>query len=303
MVDVVFIVDDTAKWHAANRLLHPDHYTGVGGWGERWVQLLQGPGAAMYYNTLLPMPSGVQGAQPGQELKYGVISTADLLADCAQWRTLYMAGRLHKPIRPLQPLPSRIAAAQRQNLAAAAAAASLMLPPSFTAWSWLCAITGLSYTGDFRMLVGEHPAKVSNIVEGNLQRFGALYAPFVGPGGVVDLATPSPTATLARLPSAAAARSIWLRRDASPQGTQQALACLPPRLQACIRSSVAAPGTGGGPDAWRGIARATKTHISRTVAYPAGVQSFKGLLTAGWQKSAAYAGAKLQKQLRALLRR
>jgi len=38
-------------------------------------------------------------------------------------------------------------------------------------------IAALSYTGDFRMVFGENPNKVSNIVTANLPHFHALYAP------------------------------------------------------------------------------------------------------------------------------
>ncbi len=39
------------------------------------------------------------------------------------------------------------------------------------------AITGLSYHGDFRMVLGENPHKVANIVLANQHHFGTLYAP------------------------------------------------------------------------------------------------------------------------------
>ena len=52
-------------------------------------------GSRMFFNTLIPWESGM--------IKYGVISTADLLSDCLDWDTLYTAGRLHKPVRMLNP--------------------------------------------------------------------------------------------------------------------------------------------------------------------------------------------------------
>jgi len=64
-------------------------------------------------------------------IKYGVISTADLVDDLLQWRSFYVSGRMQKPVRILKTVPT-VAAAATENLRSALAAALLMSPPSFS---------------------------------------------------------------------------------------------------------------------------------------------------------------------------
>lgn len=44
-------------------------------------------GAALYYNTAVPVP-----LQPGRAMKYGVISTHALRRDLLDWTWIYAAG-------------------------------------------------------------------------------------------------------------------------------------------------------------------------------------------------------------------
>ena len=62
-----------------------------------------------YYNTLVEHELGCL-------IKYGVVSSAALEADLTDWKHLYLAGRLHKPVVPLTgTLPS----SYHDNLASA----------------------------------------------------------------------------------------------------------------------------------------------------------------------------------------
>jgi mitochondrial translocator assembly and maintenance protein 41 len=66
---------------------------------------------------------------------------------------------MQKPVRVFkehEPLSGPMQA----NLRSAVRAAMLMLPQSFTDWELFTRIAGLSYRGDFRMVVGENPKKV-----------------------------------------------------------------------------------------------------------------------------------------------
>ena len=74
-----------------------------------------------------------------------------------------MAGRLHKPVKVLESDPS-LQAALNANLCAAVTASLLLLPQHFTEEELFLNLAAISYTGDFRMVVGEDKNKVANIV-------------------------------------------------------------------------------------------------------------------------------------------
>ena len=69
-----------------------------------------------------------------------MIRTSSLLSDLAQWDTLYVAGRMRKPVATLA-ADERVAAASDGNLRAALACALLLLPVR----SWLLAQTARSH--------------------------------------------------------------------------------------------------------------------------------------------------------------
>jgi translocator assembly and maintenance protein 41 len=177
MLDVIFVVDDPQEWHAQNVALHPEHYSAAARLGAPALALIQALPAGLYFNTGMPLPGAPPPApgNPVQQLKYGVVSTQALLQDLLQWRSLYVAGRLHKPVRFLKPPPAHLVAPFQANIASAMAASLLLLPGRFPLHSWLHCMCGLSYRGDFRMAVGENPHKVTNIAAANTQHFMKLY--------------------------------------------------------------------------------------------------------------------------------
>ena len=127
-----------------------------------------------------------------QKLKYGVISIDAHCRDLLDWETLYISGRMQKPVcrclavshdttdkyrkqvRILQD-DFRVRLANQVNLASAFRTALLLLPEQFTEIQFYETIAGLSYQGDFRMAVGENPFKVRNIVSAQLNSFRSLY--------------------------------------------------------------------------------------------------------------------------------
>jgi hypothetical protein len=205
MLDMIFAVENSKAWHASNLALNRSHYSFP--WhflGEGMIEAVQSKsGAGIWYNTLVPIP----GASNGATMKYGVMSVDNLLDDLLNWRFLYAAGRLHKPVRiaPFvqgavcdysnqrkndhhDPKSSSFAegerreeiiAASRENLRHALRAALLMLPGEFSAEELYTAIAALSYNGDWRMVFGENPFKVSNIVAAQISLFHSLYGPIL----------------------------------------------------------------------------------------------------------------------------
>lgn len=111
----------------------------------------------------------------GQTIKYGVTTVDNLCSDLLNWNTLYLAGRMHKPIRIIKDDP-RVRLAQQVNLTSAIRAALLTLPEKFSETELFERIAGVSYSGDIRMLLpAENRNKVGNIVQKQGPQFKELY--------------------------------------------------------------------------------------------------------------------------------
>ncbi|GFO11976.1 phosphatidate cytidylyltransferase, mitochondrial [Plakobranchus ocellatus] len=173
MLDFIFVVNKPKSWHRQNIELHPHHYSSLRRLGPHTISRLQDRyGAGVYFNTLVSME--------GRLIKYGVISTARLITDLLDWETLYISGRLHKPVS-LIVIPSNedLLTAMKVNLQSAVHAALLLLPDMFTEEQLFSTIAGLSYAGDFRMAIAEDSNKVKNIVKPNLALFRQMYGPIL----------------------------------------------------------------------------------------------------------------------------
>lgn len=112
---------------------------------------------------------------PEQTIKYGVTTVDNLCSDLLNWNTLYLAGRMHKPIRIIKD-DARVRLTQQVNLVSAVRAALLTLPEEFSETELFERIAGISYTGDPRMLLpAENRGKVGNIVRRQAPQFKELY--------------------------------------------------------------------------------------------------------------------------------
>lgn len=172
MIDFIFGVSYTQHWHSLNLQEHRDHYSGLGSLGSYAVSKVQDSfGAGAYFNPYITVN--------GVLIKYGVVNIDTLCRDLSEWDTMYIAGRLQKPVKILRDNPS-VRLANQVNLISAVRAALLLLPENFTEQELYTTIAGLSYKGDPRMSVGgDDPKKVSNIVKYQLENFRRLYAPLI----------------------------------------------------------------------------------------------------------------------------
>ncbi|KAK5107250.1 hypothetical protein LTR62_001604 [Meristemomyces frigidus] len=179
VIDFIFGVSHTQHWHSLNLMQHPDHYSGLKylPYNSAAISRVQDNfGAGVYFNPYITIN--------GTMIKYGVVNLDTLGKDLNQWNSLYLAGRLQKPVKILRDDP-RIRMANQVNLISALRTALLMLPETFTERQLYERIAGLSYLGDPRMTsflgmgASENPNKVSNIVGAQLPGFRQLYVPLI----------------------------------------------------------------------------------------------------------------------------
>lgn len=175
MIDFIFVVDDAEKWHHSNLKMNHSHYSALSYLGCNCIAKMQtNIQSRLYFNSMISIK------EENAVIKYGVITENDAIADLLDWENLYIAGRLHKPVKILhQPSSSELKTALQLNLRSAVHAALLILPEYFTIIEFYQTITALSYNGDFRMIFGEDKNKVRNIVLGHKGKFNELYNPIL----------------------------------------------------------------------------------------------------------------------------
>jgi mitochondrial translocator assembly and maintenance protein 41 len=266
MIDLMFGVDDAVAFHQHNIRMNPEHYSVMGSLGANTVAQVQSWGAGVYFNAFIPWSAGMQA-------KYGVISNEALIHDLEHWDSLYLAGRLHKPVKLLRCTPS-IEKALHTNLTHAVSVATLILPQQFDELQLYQTICSLSYAGDIRTQVGgENPNKVDNIVTANLTRFRKLYAPILA------------KSTLIRSSSQDA---LSFEHDAiSDAARLKAVDSLPANMKLQLYgddTTIAPPQK-----------EAILAAVQNIVARSSRAQTVKGILTSGIVKSVKYAFMKLRK--------
>lgn len=297
MIDLIFCVDNASKWHELNIKQNPSHYSGLKYFGHNFVSKFQENfGAKIYYNTLVPIE--------GVMIKYGVISTRDMVTDLLEWSDLYLAGRLHKPVEILKNTSnSELLTALQLNLQSAVHSALLILPESFTEYEFYHVLSNLSYAGDFRMILGEKKNKVENIVKPQLKSFRQLYKPILNTlSDYVDFPNIKKDPLSSGDPQSKV--PIICSQDISPLARLHHLNQLPRWPQKALTRL------------WnRGSLRQDTEDVLRAIAYDPDCneivskcisqivwrssisQSLKGIATAGVLKSVQYSSKKLSKMI------
>ncbi|KAL6912754.1 hypothetical protein FSST1_010514 [Fusarium sambucinum] len=316
VLDFIFGVSHVEHWHSINMKQNRHHYSGLASLGSGVVSRVGNWGAGVYFNPFVEVN--------GMLIKYGVTSIDNLVHDLSSWDSLYLAGRLQKPVKILRDHP-RVRLANQHNLIAALRTALLLLPPNFTEVELYSTIAGLSYLGDPRMaLPTENKSKVTNIVDNNIVHFRRLYAPlvktlpnvdFTGPCRIDDtdwIMNPDPDKGLQqdmdpirrgnmvrRLPQTFRSRLYfqYQKRFSIPRGEFNEL------MKASTDNDGTAVKKMQGGDFERRIAtdEPQKLHetvriaIKQTVNWPSTVQSAKGLLMGGITRTMRYLGEKYSK--------
>lgn len=315
MIDFIFGVSHTQHWHSLNMKQHRDHYSALASLGSGAVSYVQDKlGAGVYFNPYVVVN--------GILIKYGVVQLSTLERDLTHWDTMYLAGRLHKPVKILRDDP-KIRLANQMNLISALRTALLLLPPNFTEEELYGTIAGLSYLGDPRMaLPTENPSKVKNIVGNNMANFRRLYLPLIETLPNVEYNDPGCN----EKDWVWGDKSLKLVQDMDPIKRGNMVRRLPKafrsRLYFQYQKKFAIPQLefdkmmeesqnedkvafkrreGGGfeqriaQDSPEELRQYIRTVIKQTISWPATTQSLKGPLTSGFRRSWRYLKEKMEK--------
>jgi len=316
MIDFIFGVSYTQHWHSLNLQQHRSHYSALGSLGSGAVSNVQDKwGAGVYFNPYITVN--------GTLIKYGVVNLDTLCTDLSEWTTLYIAGRLQKPVKILRDDP-RVRLANQVNLISALRTALLLLPPSFTEQELYSTIANISYMGDPRMsLPTEDPSKVANIVGNNLPNFRRLYGPLIDNLPNVEFHDP---ACRYRNWAADPNANVRLEQDMDPVKRGNMVRRLPKAFRAKLyfqyqkkyqipqlefnkmlqnssdEDSVSIKRRQGGPFEQRIGTENTEDLraevggvIKKTIHWPSTSQSIKGLVTSGFGKTYRYMSEKMAK--------
>lgn len=284
MVDLIFVVEDSMNWHEDNKASNPEHYTTPIPFSASYIAYIQDNfGAGMWYNAMVRMNTS---RYPNRLMKYGVINRSKFIEDLTQWKYLYVAGRLHKPVKILKlPLDTMITEAIEINKSHAVRTSLLLLPNTFTELDLFMKTASLSYIGDPRMGIGENPKKVENLVTPIVPVYKELYIKTLNEfAASVNLVIPS-------LHDVHLGKKGYMQ-DICPNIRWKLCEGLPSTMKKLLmikgRERYLREKPPGG--------NAIRSALSSIVARSASAQSIKGIITAGIVKSSYYLFQKIKKR-------
>jgi len=303
MIDFIFVTPNAELWHQTCMLQRPQDYSGIARWiGSKYVANIGRMGAGLYFNALVtvhvPDESSEHSTYKERIIKYGVMEEEQLKSDLKHWDTLYVAGRMQKPVATLISSDEVMDLQERYNLQYALST-SLLLHTGNTkdciirTSDLYQTIASLSYMGDPRVTAGaEDPNKVVKLVEsdGQMKRFHALYKHQLESMEHMGLLhRTSSEAIEINLMDPSIQRALHHKLPARLQNdTKEIMDITTSQISPSVGSSASVPNND--------ILRKTlKQSLASIVGPPARVQSMKGLFTAGLKKSFQYAAAKFRK--------
>ncbi|PVZ98877.1 hypothetical protein BB558_005092 [Smittium angustum] len=289
MVDMIFGVSHPEHWHSINIQQNPHHYSSLKLLGAGAVNFVQNKiGTGVYFNPYVEIN--------GVKIKYGVASIDSLTNDLLTWKTLYLAGRMHKPTLVLQD-DKFVRLCSQVNLASALRVALLMLPKNFTEHELFSKIVGISYIGDLRMqLGGENPKKIDNIVDAQIDMLRELYSSsiegmsnmqYIGMNFLQQNMDTKVRATLFNKVPQRVYNQVKYQYNRSPKSLVNTANINSANLENMKLSEMIVS------DQY--LSEMTKSAIESIVKWPSFTQSVKGIVTAGFLNSYRYASEKRAK--------
>ena len=319
--DYILIVENTEEFHSITKQQYPSHYSTV-------MKMLS-PRSLSFINDRIPaglffhpyvsfdkLHLGQKVFSPStnfSKVKYGVTSLASALRDLNEWHFLYLAGRLQKPVKWMQPIANvpLLYKAMENNLLSALVASLLMLDQEKRAYSLLdlfIKIVSLSYSGDMRMMFAEDPRKMLKII--SMKPFDdqpsspiypfvcaleELYLPLVKKIGDIDICQEAHSQNGISITKdvITTLRNRKLSFPTSDSYRRYLFSHLPMDIQLNHPSCITTP---------ENLAHCKEIDLShlglkKRVFYSSTIQATKGILTAGPEKSINYLARKISKRL------
>lgn len=166
-IDVILLVDDLREWHQQNLKMNSSDYSIMGRIHVNINDLdkLKGYNKINYYSHI---------KDGNLYFKYGVMEEKDFISFLSTWRSIFVAGRFHKPTLEIKGNDKEHRAIE-ENRRQAMFVAALLSPPIVYKKEFLKTVCNLSYIGSIRMNIAENPHKVENIVNGCMDDLASLY--------------------------------------------------------------------------------------------------------------------------------